>query len=195
MTRRITIVMIFLIIFASFIARTAIVDSRMASRLGQEQGQKQGQKQGLTASAASFVGSLEDDPDRGTRITGRAVLIITAVREDDTMTGRIQFQLDEATRELLARQDKTAQESIPAIVTIDPVSLVFRKGTSCPDIRIEAKNLRMKTGPQMIRINDLTFRLIETPDPLIQLFCALARQINVDRHRHGIIRAINRTLE
>lgn len=183
--------MIFLTIFASFIARTAIVDSRMASRLGLEQGQKQG----LTASAASFVGSLEDDPDRGTRITGRAVLIITAVREDDTMTGRIQFQLDEATRELLARQDKTAQESIPAIVTIDPVSLVFRKGTSCPDIRIEAKNLRMKTGPQMIRINDLTFRLIETPDPLIQLFCALARQINVDRHRHGIIRAINRTLE
>lgn len=191
MTRRIIIVMIFLILFASFVARTAIVDARMASRSGQEQGQKQG----LTASAATFVGSLESGPDRGTTITGRAVLIITAANEDDTMTGRIQIQFDEATRELLARQDKTAQESIPATVTIDPVSMVFRKGTSCPDIRIEARNLRMETGPKMIRINDLTFRLIETPDPLIQLFCALARQINVDRHRHGIIRAINRTLK
>ncbi|MBK9314581.1 MAG: hypothetical protein IPM55_10105 [Acidobacteria bacterium] len=190
MTRRITIVMIFLILFAGFIVRTAIVDSRMVSRPGQEQGQKQG----LTASAATFVGSLESDPDRGTTITGRAVLIITSANEDDTMTGRIQIQFDEATRELMARQGKTAQESIPAAVTIDPVSLFFRKGTSCPDIRIEAKNLRVETGPKMIRINDLTFRLIETPDPLIQLFCALARQINVDRHRLGIIRAINRTL-
>lgn len=191
MTRRITIVMIFLILFACIITRRAIVDSQEAPSAGQSTGQLPG----LTASATTFVGLIDSGPDRGAAITGRATLFITAANEDDTMTGRIQFQIDDATRQLLARQDKTTRESAPAAFMIDPVTLRFRKGTSCPEIRIEAKNLRTETGTRLIRIETLTFRLVETTDPQIQLFCAWARQINVDRHRLGIVRAINRTLK
>lgn len=138
---------------------------------------------GWTASTAPFVGSIEG---RRERIPGIAVLTITAANEDDTITGRIDFQFDGAALERLKNRGET--------VTIDPVTLNFRKGASCPEIRIDARNLRLEHGTLAIGIEKINFVIVETQEPLRQLFCAWTRQINVDRHRLGIIKAINLAL-
>ncbi len=141
------------------------------------------QAPGWSASTAAFVGSI-----KGERIPGIAILMITAANEDDTIAGRIHFQFDAASIERL----NVGGQAFPA--TIDPVTLNFRKGASCPEIRIDVRNLRLEHGALAIRIEKINFVIVETQEPLRQLFCAWTRQINVDRHRLGIIKAINLAL-
>lgn len=127
-------------------------------------------------------------------MTGNAGLVITAVNDDDSISGIVRIQLDQASRTRLAESNGAGIDSVPASIKLDQSLLRLRKGTSCPEIRIAATGLIAKAGEHELKLNDLTFRIVETPDPRIQLFCAWVRQINAGRHRLGIIKAINRMI-
>jgi len=127
-------------------------------------------------------------------ITGSAGLVITAVNDDDSISGIVRIQLDQASRTRLGEATGAGIDSVPASITLDQAQLKLRKGTSCPEIRIAATGIIAGAGKHELKIDDLIFRIVETPDQRIQLFCAWVRQINAGRHRLGIIKAINRMI-
>lgn len=135
------------------------------------------------------IGSPSDFPVRG-----RASLTLTAVNNDDTLTGTLTYYLPEDARQKIAQASGKALKDVASSVQIKNVIAGFQRGTACPSIKLEVALKEMDAGGVMLFFDRMSLDIPETQNQINQLFCSWTRQINAKRQRHGIIAAINRLI-
>jgi hypothetical protein len=132
--------------------------------------------------------------DQDVKVHGKAAYTITSANDDDTVTGTVIFTVDDEARQIIAELTGSDLKSTPASYSRKDVIAHFRKGTACPVISLEISKIELDLGGVTACLDRLSPAIYESPEQISLLFCSWTRQINTDRHRLGIIAAINRLL-
>ncbi len=130
----------------------------------------------------------------GFQIEGLATFTMTAANFDDTVTGIFIYTLSDDSRRKLARATGQDLSVTPASLTKKDVIAGFKKGTSCPKIQLAFAAFELEAMNRKISFDRVVLDFNETTEEMPQLLCAWTRQINANRHRRGIIAAINKLL-
>jgi hypothetical protein len=138
------------------------------------------------------VAKMQSDESDVTEVPGRVTLTVTAANFDDTITGTIVYTISDNTRQKIAKASGKDLSIIPTTFFKKDVISSFPKGTACPVMHviipptvIEGAGIGLELERTVVEIN-------ESQGQMAQLICAWTRQINANRHRRGIIAAINR---
>jgi hypothetical protein len=135
-----------------------------------------------------------EDKDKNLKIHGKASFTITSANDDDTVTGTLVFSIAEDARLKIAELNGSDLKSTPSSYSRKNIIAHFRKGTACPEITLEISKIELDLGGVIACIDRFSPVINESPEQISQLFCSWSRQINTNRHRLGIIAAINRLL-
>jgi hypothetical protein len=135
-----------------------------------------------------------DENDKNLKVHGKVSFTITTANEDDTVTGTVVFTVAEDVRQKIAELNGSDLKSTPASYSKKDVLAHFRKGTACPVLYLEISKIELELGGVTACLDRISPVINESPEQISLLFCSWARQINTDRHRLGIIAAINRLL-
>ncbi len=142
----------------------------------------------ITGNTAQIVGK-----NAGT-LRGTATLTIVTANEDDTVTGTLAIAFADDDRKKIGELIGKPPGTIPVNIVKKDVVAGFRNGAACPVLRLEVGETEWEIAGVKAGINRLALEIVETPDPIPQLFCTWTRQINAKRPRRGIIAAINRLI-
>jgi hypothetical protein len=123
-----------------------------------------------------------------------ASLTLASANEDDTVTGTLTLTLPDGERRKIAERSGQPLQHFPASILKPDVTAAFRRGASCPSVRLELNDAEWEVAGGTLRTGRLALDIIETPDPIPQLFCSWTRQLNTRRPWGGIIAAINRLI-
>jgi len=135
-----------------------------------------------------------DEKEQNLKVHGKAAFTITTANDDDTVTGTVVFTIDQDARQAIAELTGNDLKSTPASYSRKNVIAHFRKGTACPVIALEISKIELDLGGATACLDRISPVINESPEQISLLFCSWTRQINTDRHRLGIIAAINHLL-
>ncbi|MCI0337973.1 MAG: hypothetical protein L0226_10370 [Acidobacteria bacterium] len=127
-------------------------------------------------------------------LRGRATFTLTAANIDDTITGTLVYSVPDDARQKLAQLTGKSLKAIPARFSKKDVIAKFQKGTACPVVHLVITATEIEVEGTSIQFDRIVLDINETRQEMSQLFCAWTRQINANRHRRGIIAAINRLI-
>jgi hypothetical protein len=147
-----------------------------------------------TAPKTATARITTDEKDLNLKILGKVSLTITSANDDDTVTGTLVFTVGEDGRQKIAELRGSDLKSTPASYFRKNVTAHFRKETACPAVSLEISKIEFDLGGATACLDRISPVINESPEQISLLFCSWARQINTDRHRLGIIAAINRLL-
>lgn len=128
-------------------------------------------------------------------VRGMATFTLTSTAADDSLTGTLVYSLQEPARQQLAQWLKRPLNQVPATLTRANVKAVFAKGSACPWLKLEMNPVVLEGTELQLQLKTTTLAVPESRDYLGQLLCNLARQVNTNRQRRGIIAALNRALQ
>jgi len=137
----------------------------------------------------------ETSSDAPLKLEARATYTLTAVSDDDSLTGTFTISLLPQSRQFLADSVKAKLAEIPDSFSRKGTVAKFVKGTSCPSIELDFPEFAIDVKSGHVSLSGQLLRIPESADKLVQQLCFLTRQINVKRERLGIIRNINRMIE
>jgi hypothetical protein len=160
---------------------------------------------GLTGSSSMARGEVESEPGflippqpirlrSGDRVIEGQVTVrlLEAIPEDDSLRAflALQFPPPDTTGE-----PPGSVTGIPSFSSFSQeVRLNWVKGTACPTLRLRVPPLEARGGETAVPLPSFTLRIDETEVEISRLLCSWTRQINAQRSRLGIIRALNRLL-
>ena len=147
-----------------------------------------------TAARATTARVLVDEKEQNLKVHGKAAFTVTSANDDDTITGTVVFTIDDDARQIIAELTGSDLKSTPLSYFRKNVIAHFRKGTACPVIALEISKIELDLGGVTACLERISPLINESPEQISLLFCAWTRQINTDRHRLGIIAAINHLL-
>jgi hypothetical protein len=127
-----------------------------------------------------------------TVVSGRATLTVTAANLDDTITGTIVYTISDNARQKIAKSSGKDLSTIPTTFFKKDVIASFPKGTACPVMHVIIPPTAIEGAGIELQLDRTVVEINETQGQMAQLICAWTRQINANRHRRGIIAAINR---
>lgn len=148
----------------------------------------------FTTSSTIIKSQLKLPDGRKFLVTGAATLTITKANDDDTVAGTLVYTLSDAERKSLAEITGRPVAEIPGSFDIKDLTASFRRGASCPLIKLQVAIKELDLPGAKLIFERATLNIYESPDSLNQLFCSWTRQINAKRQRIGIIAAINRLI-
>jgi len=149
----------------------------------------------LTTPPRAITASIStDEKDKNLKVHGKASFTITSANADDTVTGTLVFTISEDARQKIAELTGSDLKSTPTSYSRKNIIAHFRKGTACPVVSLEISKIELDLGGATAFLDHISPVINESPEQIALLFCSWARQINTDRHRLGIIAAINRLL-
>jgi hypothetical protein len=134
------------------------------------------------------------EQEQNLKLPGKASFSITSANKDDTVTGTVVLTIANDARRIIAELTGNDLELTPSSYSKKNIIAHFRKGTACPEISLEISKIEMDLGGVTACLDRFSPVIKESPEQISLLFCSWARQINTDRHRLGIIAAINRLL-
>ena len=157
----------------------------------QEQ-QRQAQTSASTPAKVEIV--LQISPGKVLRLSGMAVFTPAQIRADDTLTGKLTFELPANSRQLLARDTQQPMTEIPEQLTVNEVVAHFEKQPTCPELRFEFAKTKLSLAGVQGQTEPFTVVISETEQALSRLLCWCARSISRGQGRCPY-NAINKVLQ
>lgn len=137
---------------------------------------------------------LDNQPHTRSDLQAIATFSISSANLNDTLAGSLTFTLSDKTRANIALASDKPVGAIPSTLVAKEITARFRKGATCPALRIEMEPVNLAIEGIQLRFSQFTLVIKESKDDISQLLCFWTKQINASGHRRGIISRINRLL-